>query len=149
MENENQTNEVQNADTGEKTTKSIVPAKYAGRYKSGGTDALAEFINSQCRGKDGFEYSAFFELCRKNGVSEDQIAKYQGQIAEKRHGSQGRTRMTLRNMLATKARKDGKIVDLNGNEVAIELPKTPLSGAAAAAKDKQAQSSGGEAASEF
>src|SRR5580765_2355176 len=91
----------------EKKPKSIVPAKYAGRYKGGGSDSLADFINEQCKGKDGFEYPAFFELCRLNGVSEEQIQKYQEQIAEKRHGSQGRTRMTLRNMLATVARNNG------------------------------------------
>ena len=120
----------------EKETKSIVPAKYAGRYKNGGTDALAEFINEQCKGKDGFEYPAFFELCRKNGIAEEQVAKYEGQVAESRHGSQGRARMTLRNMLATIARKNGKLVNLSGAEVEVTVPKPTLSGAAAAAKEK-------------
>jgi hypothetical protein len=118
-----------------KETKSIVPAKYAGRYKAGGSDALAAFINENCKGKDGFEYPAFFELCKKNGIDEAKVDHYAGQIKDNRHGSQGRARMTLRNMLATIARKNGKLQNLNGEEVAINLPKPALSGAAAAAAE--------------
>jgi len=121
-----------------KETKSIVPARYAGRYKAGGSDALAEFINAQCKGKDGFEYEAFFELALKNGVSQEQVDKYRGQVAEKRHGSQGRARMTLRNMIATNVRKTGKAIGLDDSETAIELAKPVLSGAAAKAKDAKA-----------
>jgi hypothetical protein len=121
----------------EKTKKSIVPAKYAGKYKDGGSDDLAKFINEVCRGKDGFDYGKFFTLCRENGLPEDKVAMYEGQVEAKRLGSQGRARMTLRNMLATLVRKDGKLKDLEGEEVDIELPKTVLAGAAAAAKAKQ------------
>ena len=113
----------------EEKKKSIVPAKYAGKYK-GANDALAEFIKEQCSGKDGFEFTAFFTLCRKNGIAEDKVAHYEAQVAEKRHGSQGRARMTLRNMLATIARKEGKLVGLNDEEVAIEIAKPTLTGAA-------------------
>lgn len=119
--------------------KSIVPSKYAGKYKDGGSDALAEFINQQCTGKDGFEYSAFFTLCRKNiagNLTEEKIAHYEGQVAEKLHGSQGRARMTLRNMLATICRKEGGLVGLDGEKVEIDLPKPQVSGAAAAAKEQ-------------
>ena len=116
-----------------KTTKSIVPAKYAGRYKAGGSDALAAFINENCKGKDGFEYPAFFELCKKNGIDAAKVDHYAGQVSSNRHGSQGRARMTLRNMLATIARKNGKLQNLKGEEVAINLPKPALTGAAAAA----------------
>ena len=130
------------AETEVKATKSIVPARYAGKYKAGGSDALAEFINAQCKGKEGFEYEAFFELALKNGVSEEQVEKYRGQVAEKRHGSQGRARMTIRNMIATNVRKTGKVIGLDDSETAIELPKPTLSGAAAKAKDAKA----GEAA---
>ena len=129
----------------EKRTKSIVPPKYANKYKGGGSDALAEFIKAQCVGKDGFEFPAFFELARKNGIAEEQVAKYEGQIAEKRHGAEGRARMTLRNMLATFARKNGKLTDLGGNEVEISLPKPALSGAAKAAAEKGEESGEGEA----
>lgn len=119
--------------------KSIVPAKYGNKYKNGGSDALATFINDQCSGKEGFEYPAFFTLCRKNGLDETKVAHYEGLVAEKAHGSQGRARMTLRNMLATIARKDGKLVGLDGNETAIDLPKPALTGAAAAAKEAAEQ----------
>ena len=126
---------------GEKKNKSIVPSKYAGRYKAGGSDALAAFINEQCKGKDGFEYPAFFELCKKNGIAEEKVDHYAGQVGENRHGSQGRARMTLRNMLATVARKNGKLLNLSGEEVAINIPKPALSGSAA--KRAAAAGSGG------
>jgi hypothetical protein len=118
--------------------KSIVPSKYSGKYKDGGVDALAEFIKAQCTGKEGFEFPAFFTLCRKNGLAEDKVAHYESQVAEKRHGSQGRARMTLRNMLATLVRKNGKLVGLNGEETALTLPKQAVSGAAAKAQEAAA-----------
>lgn len=126
--------------------KSIVPSKYAGKYKGGGSDALAAFINEQCTGKEGFEFSAFFALARKNGLPEEKVSHYEGQIAEKRHGAQGRARMTLRNMLATIARKNGKLVGLNGEETDIDLPKPAVTGAAARAQEQAAESdsAGGE-----
>lgn len=136
-----------------KESKSIVPARYANKYKGGGSDPLAEFIKAQCTGKEGFEFSAFFELNRKNGIAEEQVKKYEEQIAAKRPGSQGRTRMTLRNMLATIARKNGKLIALDGSEVAINLPKPVLTGAAAAAKaaaaEPKAEDSGKAGASAF
>ena len=135
-------NEVQTEAPAEKEKKSIVPAKYADRYKTGGSDALAEFIKAQCNGKEGFEFPAFFDLCRKNGLAEEKVAHYEGQVAEKRHGSQGRARMTLRNMLATIARKNGKLVGLNGEETAIDLPKPALTGAAAKAAEAKAAPAG-------
>lgn len=119
--------------------KSIVPAG----WKSKG-DALSKFIDEQSTGKDGFEYTAFFALCRKNGLPEDKIANYEGLVASKAHGAQGRAKMTLRNMLATIARKNGKLVGLNGDETAIDLPKPAVSGAAAKAQENAAAS--GEAA---
>jgi hypothetical protein len=45
--------------------------------------------------------------------------------------------MTLRNMLATFVRKNGKAVGLDGTETEINLPKPALTGAAKAAADKQ------------
>jgi hypothetical protein len=42
--------------------------------------------------------------------------------------------MTLRNMLATIVRKDGKLTGINGEVVELSLPKPALSGAAAKAK---------------
>lgn len=123
--------------TEEKVKKSIVPTKYAGRYKDGGSDTLAKFINDECKGTDGFDYDKFFELCRINGLPEDKIAHYEEQVNSKRLGSQGRARMTLRNMLAPIARKNGQLKALDEGLVEIELPKVALAGAAAKAKAEQ------------
>ena len=95
------------------------------------------FTMSNAAGKEGFIYGKFFELCRNNGLPDDKVSMYEGQVEAKRLGSQGRARMTLRNMLATIVRRDGKLKDLDGDEVDIALPKTVLTGAAAAAKAKQ------------
>lgn len=121
-----------------KKTKSIVPSKYSGRYKSGGEDPLALFIKAQCSTPEGFQFEKFFELCSKNGIAQDKVDHYKGQVAEKRHGAEGRARMTLRNMLATIVRKNGKAVGLDGNEVEITLPKAVLAGAAKTAADNAA-----------
>ena len=106
-----------------KTTKSIVPSKYSGRYKNGGEDALAQFIKAQCSDEKGFSFDKFFELCSANGIAQDKVDHYKAQVAEKRHGAEGRARMTLRNMLATFARKNGKLVGLDGAEAEVSLPK--------------------------
>jgi hypothetical protein len=132
-----------------KVTKSIVNPKYAGKYKGGNEDALAQFINDQCKGSDGFDYNSFFELSLKNGVPQEQIDKYRPQIEEKRHGSQGRTRMTLRNIIATNVRKTGKAIALDGTEVSLHLDKPQVTGAAATAKDSKASNGGEDAASQF
>lgn len=137
VEAETASTETTNTET-TKSTKSIVPSKYAGKYKDGGSDPLAEFIKSQSVGKDGFEFPAFFTLCRKNGIAEEKVAHYEKLVADKAHGAEGRARMTLRNMLATPARKNGKLVALDGSEVAIDLPKPAVSGAAAKAQENAA-----------
>jgi len=116
-----------------KTTKSIVPSKYSGRYKNGGDDPLALFIKEQSVVDGAFSFDKFFELIAANGVPTEKVEHYRAQVAEKRHGAEGRARMTLRNMLATIVRKNGKAVGLDGSEVAINLPKPALSGAAKAA----------------
>lgn len=118
------------ASTEDKATKSIVPSGWKSK-----NDQLAQFVNEQCSGKEGFEYPAFFALCRKNGLAEDKVKHYEELVASKAHGSQGRAKMTLRNMLATIARKDGKLIGLSGEEVAIDLPKPALGGAAAKAAE--------------
>jgi len=119
----------------EKTTKSIVPSKYSGRYKNGGEDALAQFIKEQCTADGKFDFEKFFELCSKNGLPQEKVDHYKGQVGEKRHGAEGRARMTLRNMLATIARKNGKLVGLDGEECEVNLPKAALTGAAKAAAE--------------
>jgi plasmid stability protein len=122
-----------NAET--KTTKSIVPSKYSGRYKNGGDDALAKFIKEQSIVDGNFQFDRFFELCARNGIADEKVEHYRAQVAEKRHGAEGRARMTLRNMLATIVRKNGKALGLDGSEVAIDLPKPALTGAAKAASE--------------
>jgi hypothetical protein len=118
-------------------SKSIVPGKYSGKYKNGGSDALAEFIKTQCNGKEGFEFPAFFTLCRANGIAEDKVAHYSELVSSKAHGAEGRARMTLRNMLAAIARKNGELVGIDGTtKTAIDLPKPAATGAAKAAQDK-------------
>lgn len=123
----------------EKSAKSIVPAKYSGKYKDGGADALSTFIKEQCTGKEGFEFTAFFELARKNGLPEEKVSHYEGQVNEKKQGAAGRARMTLRNMLASIARKNGGLVALDDTVVALDLPKAVLGGAAAKAKETAEQ----------
>lgn len=128
-----------------KSTKSIVPAKYAGKYKNGGSDPVAEFIKAQCGEGDKFNFDTFFALCQKNGISTDQTNKYSGQIAENLQGAKGRARMTLGNTLRANARKNGKLVGLDDAEVEIAgLAKPTLSGAAAAAKEANTQTSAAE-----
>lgn len=119
-----------------KTSKSIVPSKYAGRYKDGGSDELSEFIKKNCVGKDGFEFPSFFLLCRKNGLDEAKVADYEAKVADKanHHGIEGRARMTLRNMLATPARKNGKLIGIDDVEYPINIAKPALTGAAATAQ---------------
>lgn len=128
------------------TTKSIVDRKYAGKYKAGQRDALGTFIDEQCVGKEGFEYPAFFNLCRINGVAEAQVDKYEKIVADKAHGGQGRARMTLRNMLATIARKNGKLKAQDGTEHEVKVEKQAVSGAAAKAKEDSAAKAGENAA---
>jgi len=121
-----------------KTTKSIVPSKYSGKYKNGGDDPLAVFIKAQCVEDTKFNFDKFFELCSKNGIVQEKVDHYRNQVTEKRHGAEGRARMTLRNMLATFARKNGKLVGLDGAEAEVNLPKPALTGAAKAAAEKTA-----------
>ena len=121
-----------------KTTKSIVPSKYSGKYKNGGDDPLAMFIKAQCVEDSKFDFDKFFELCSKNGIVQEKVDHYRNQVTEKRHGAEGRARMTLRNMLATFARKNGKLVGLDGAEAEVNLPKPALTGAAKAAAEKTA-----------
>lgn len=123
----------------ETTKKSIVPSKYSGKYKGAG-DAVSDFIKAQTEG----QFASFAALARKNGIDEAQVAKYEGLVADKanNHGIEGRARMTLGNMLRAKARKDGKLVSLAGDETAFEgLAKPAVSGAAAKAQETAATAS--------
>jgi hypothetical protein len=136
---EAQTETAASTESETKERKSIVPAG----WKSKG-DALSKFIDEQSSGKEGFEYPAFFALCRKNGLPEEKVAHYEGLVGSGAHGAQGRAKMTLRNMLATVARKNGKLVGLNGEETVLDLPKPAVSGAAAKAQETASQAEAAE-----
>lgn len=126
----------------DKGHKSIVPKKYGNKYKNGGSDDLAKFINDQCKGKDGFEYTAFFLLCRKNGLDEAKVAHYETLVNDKAHGAQGRARMTLRNMLASVARKNGKLVGLDDTETEIAVAAAVVPTNTAKPADEQTATEG-------
>lgn len=121
-----------------KETKSIVPPKYAGKYKGGGQGPLSDFIRSTCGEGDKFSFTAFFDLCRKNGLPDDKVAIYEGEVSEKKRGAEGRARMTLGNSLRAIARKNQKLVNLNGEEVEVAEPAIKASGAVAAAQAAKA-----------
>lgn len=116
-----------------KERKSIVPPGWKSK-----NDALAQFINEQSSGKDGFEFPAFFALMRKNEVPEEQVAKYEKQVADKIGGANGRAKMTLRNILVPIIRKRGTVLALDGKATKMDLPKPAPSGAAAKAKEAAA-----------
>jgi hypothetical protein len=118
----------------ETKTKSIVPSGWKPKH-----DELSKFIDAQCTGKDGFEMTAFFQLCRKNGIDEAKVKHYEDLVAAKAHGIQGRAKMTLRNMLATPARKNGKLTALDGTETPINIAKPAVSGAAAKAQEAKTE----------
>lgn len=108
-----------------KESRSVVPAKYAGKYKNGGEGPTSEFIKAQCGEGDKFEFPAFFQLAAKNGIDEAKIANYKSAVDAKTNGANGRARMTLGNMLRALARKNQKLVGLNGKDVAVAEPQLP------------------------
>lgn len=125
--NATETTQVGAAATGEapKAVKSIVPSKYAGKYKDGGTDALATFIKEQCTVDNVFSFDRFFELCKANGIAEAEVNKYKEQVDAKKGGAAGRARMTLRNRLTPIARKGEGMKGLDGETYDVKLPPAP------------------------
>lgn len=130
----------------ETAPKSIVPNKYAGKYKGGGSDPAAEFIKEKTYDKGAVVLSSLYALCRQNlegTLTEEQVAKFEAQteVEKPAQGAAGRARMTLGNMLRARARKNGGLKDLNGEFVAIEgLEKPAVSGAAAKAQENAGNS---------
>ncbi len=102
--------------------KSIVPTKYAGKYKGGGSDALAVFINEQSTVEGKFSFDRFFELCKANGVVATEVDKYKAQVDQKIGGAAGRARMTLRNRLTPIARSGKGMKGLDGETYDVKLP---------------------------
>jgi hypothetical protein len=94
------------------------------RHRDGNSPALGAFIDSQCGAGVQFEYAKFFDLCEVNGFDRRSVDQYRAQVlVEKRNA--GRAHMLFRNRLAQNARETGKLLDLNGNEVSIDLSERP------------------------
>lgn len=113
-----------------KVVKSIVPSKYAGKYKNGGDDALAVFIKEQCTVDGKFDFNKFGELAKINGIDAAKVDGYLAAIAEKKGGAAGRMRMTLRNSMTPLCRADAKgeykgIKGLDGETYDVKLPPAP------------------------
>lgn len=142
---------------GEKTVKSIVPNKYAAKYKDpANDDALRTFIKEQCG--QPINLTKFYELCRLNGVGEEHIKVFadktenlgndeKGNPVKPAGGVAGRAVMTLRNRLTPVARKGEGIKGLDGVTYDVKLPPAPKTGAVAkAAEAKEAAAKENEAA---
>lgn len=108
-----------------KVKKSIVPNKYAGKYKKP-ADELAVFIEVHCNNGDKFDSSKFFDLCRANGIDEAHIKPYEMAVNAKEHGAIGRARMTLRNRLASVVRKEKGLRVHTGDAIAHPVHLEPL-----------------------
>lgn len=112
-------------------TKSIVPAGWKSK-----NDDLKQYIDTACADDKGaFDFTKFADLAKANGVDAGKVDHYSGVVASKAHGAEGRAKMTVRNMLASIVRKNGKIVSVDGTETPMTLAKPAVSGAAAAAKE--------------
>lgn len=119
--------------------KSIVPSKYAGKYKGGGSGVVPEFIKSQAYTDGNLVLESFFSLCTVNEIPADKVDHYRQLVADKAQGSAGKARMTLGNMLAAKARKQGFLLDQSGKQVPLDVPKPALGGAAAKAAEAKTE----------
>lgn len=140
---------------GSKEVKSIVPTKYASKYKDpANDDALRTFIKEQCGENGKINLPKFYALLRANGVADEHIKKFEdltenlgndekGNPIKPAGGVAGRAVMTLRNRLTPIARSDKGIVGLDGKTYDVKLPPAPKTGAvakAAEAKEAAAQS---------
>ena len=121
-----------------KANKSIVPSKYAGKYKKP-MDELAKFLDDNATTEGTLDPIKLFAICRANGIADAHIEPYEKAVADKAHGASGRARMTLRNRLATIVRKEGGlVVEKDGAKTAIHLAPLATVGAAKAAEEAKA-----------
>ena len=91
---------------------SMIPEGYKGKYK-GASDWLGEFIDDICvDDKDGLNLDRLLDLAAKNGADVD---KFRGDVGKK--NAPGRLRMTIGNMLRSRARKRHGLFNLNGDWV--------------------------------
>ena len=131
-----------------KEVKSIVPSKYAAKYKDpNNDDPLRTFIKEQCG--QPIDLSKFYALLRANGIAEEHIKKFEvltenlgnddkGNPIKPAGGVAGRAVMTLRNRLTPIARTDKGIVGLDGKTYDVRLPPAPKTGAVAKAAEAKA-----------
>lgn len=97
-------------------------AAHIERHLDGNSPVLKAFIESQCQvSATGYDYfPRFFDLCEINGVPKPWLDQYRDQVLK--HGvNSGRAQMLFRNRLARTAREKGKLLDLGGNEIKIDL----------------------------
>lgn len=134
----------------EKTIKSIVPSKYASKYKDpSNDDALRTFIKEQCGENGKINLPKFYELLRKNEIADEHIKKFEvltenlgndekGNPIKPAGGVAGRAVMTLRNRLTPRARTDKGLIGLDGKTYDVRVAPAPKTGAVAAAAEKKA-----------
>jgi hypothetical protein len=133
-----------------KEIKSIVPSKYAAKYKDPkNDDPLRSFIKEQCGSP--IDLVKFYALLRANGIGDEHIKKFEAITTDLPEGTKpaggvaGRAVMTLRNRLTPIARSDKGIVGLDGKTYDVKLPPAPKTGAVAkAAEAKEAANQAAE-----
>lgn len=134
-----------------KEVKSIVPSKYAAKYKDASNDdPLRTFIKEQCG--HPIDLVKFYALLRANGVADEHIKKFEdvtiglgndekGNPVKPAGGVAGRAVMTLRNRLTPIARKGEGVKGLDGVTYDVRLPPAPKTGAVAKAAEAKAAAS--------
>lgn len=95
-------------------------AAHVERHRDGNSPALLGFIRVQCDTMAGFDHAKFFDLCEINGVPKPWVDQYRA-VVLKDGSSWGRAFMLFRNRLGQIARWKGKLLDLAGNEIKIDL----------------------------
>lgn len=144
---ENQTENAGAEASGEaKEIKSIVPSKYAAKYKDpSNDDPLRKFIKEQCG--TPIDLVKFYALLRANSVGNEHIEKFEAVTTNLPEGQKpaggvaGRAVMTLRNRLTPIARSDKGLVGLDGKTYDVKLPPAPKTGAVAKAAEAKAAAS--------
>lgn len=85
---------------------SIINERYKGRYK-GASDWIGQVMDDQCRVEGDVSIELICQLAEANGCD---VSKYKGLDPK----AAGRVRMTIGNMLRSRAFKRGGLYDVNG-----------------------------------
>lgn len=119
----------------EQTEKKILAAsrpEYRAKYGVGKGDGVALLAQATYTttdaetGKKGKDYEALFRLCEMNGIEAEWVAAKRARLATGKTGTQGVTVMDCTNRLRAAARKNGgKLVNLLGNAVEVEVADLP------------------------